>query len=178
MKEVWKDIYGYKGYYQVSNLGRVRSLDREIKYVDGRRYKYKGKILSPGEYRGGYLHVVLTKNSKGQVCKVHQLVLLAFAGLRGKREANHLDGDRKNNRLDNLEWATKKQNNAHRVRSGRHYTGTGCPWSVVTPEQVQKIRHLKSLGLGTTRISKELKLNISTVGNIYYGKSHIQKDQL
>jgi len=115
MKEIWKDIKGYEGYYQVSNLGRVKSLDRLV-FTNGYKSKYikLGKILSNGINGDGYEHVVLYKYGKKLTTKVHRLVAIAFIpNNSNKPEVNHIDSNRKNNKLNNLEWVTKSENIRH-----------------------------------------------------------------
>lgn len=124
MKEIWKDISGYEGFYLVSNMGRVKSLPYEIKYIN----KYgvetttniKGKILNPSKVgRGwddgdGYLSVTLHNRSKNRRFLVHRLVAKAFVpNPDGKPQVNHIDGDKANNRADNLEWCTREENMRH-----------------------------------------------------------------
>lgn len=107
MKEIWKDIEDYEGVYQVSNIGRVRSLDR--KNSIGRRVS--GRILQSGDNGEGYRMVVLTKNGKCKTKKVHRLVAMAFIpNPDNKPVVNHLDETQDNNNVDNLEWATVKEN--------------------------------------------------------------------
>ena len=99
--EVWKDIAGYDGLYQVSNLGRVRSL------------KFgKVKILKLGKVRNRYIQVGLYKNRERKMCKVHRLVGQAFLlNPNNLPEINHRDEDKTNNRVENLEWCDRKYNN-------------------------------------------------------------------
>lgn len=120
MKEKWKPIPGFVGVYEVSNLGRIRSLDRSIRYKDGRVISCKGRILRPGRYgKHGHLHVSLWENNKQKIVKVHHAVLLAFRGLRVRNtEACHRDGDPSNNRLVNLRWDTRSSNNLDKRKHG------------------------------------------------------------
>lgn len=112
--EIWKDIEGFKGIYQVSNIGRVRSLDRIIVRKNGTKYLMKGKLMnpSPNKTRRGYLRVALYYGQKR--CKhieVHRLVALHFCdGYKKGLVVNHKDEDKTNNRADNLEWCTYKYN--------------------------------------------------------------------
>ena len=114
MSEVWKDIPDYEGSYQVSNMGRVRSVDRVVTYKDGRMGKFKGKALKP--YLGkGYERVMLC-NDNGLTNKaVHRLVLEAFKPHVNMNDlqVNHIDGDKLNNHLTNLEWVTARDNMLH-----------------------------------------------------------------
>lgn len=117
--EEWLDIDGYVGLYQVSNLGRVRSLDRVVKYISyGKSVSYfkKGRVLRPiaiGEYEGIQLSVDGVKEKE----YIHRLVLKTFSPSDIWDETvNHIDGDKSNNKLNNLEWATQKENNLHSRR--------------------------------------------------------------
>ena len=106
-EEIWKDIIGYEGLYQVSSLGRVRSLDR----YDERNCFRKGKVLSPGIKPDGYLVVVLSCNGKHKTIKVHRLVAQAFIpNPDGLPQVNHKNEDKSNNRVENLEWCDAKYN--------------------------------------------------------------------
>lgn len=110
MKEIWKDIAGYEGKYQVSNLGRIRSLDR-IVYNQGRHYFQNGKILKAGSQKSGYLFVTLYKAGKRKEYLVHRLVAQAFIpNPNGLSQVNHKDEDVTNNKVENLEWCTAKYN--------------------------------------------------------------------
>ena len=106
MKEIWKDIEGYEGYYQVSNLGRVRSVERIVN-----RKKLKGKFISYGRDTKGYLFVNLSKENKQKTARVHRLVAQAFIPkIDGKDYIDHIDGSRDNNNVSNLRWCTHKEN--------------------------------------------------------------------
>jgi len=109
MKEVWKDIKDYEGLYQVSSFGNVRSLDRID--CDGR--KRKGRILKPHSAKR-YLAVSLSKCSNVKKIRVHKLVAGYF--IKKEKEGlvvNHIDENKHNNHIDNLEWCTQRQNVIH-----------------------------------------------------------------
>lgn len=109
-KEIWRPIRGYENLYEVSNLGKVRSLDRLVDNGRGTRL-VKGILLKPGKTRGGYLHINLWKDNKQTSFRVHRLVYEAFNGQRPEgMQVNHIDEDKTNNKLDNLNLMTPKQN--------------------------------------------------------------------
>ena len=109
--EIWKDIKGYEGYYQVSNLGRVRSLDRYRTGKRGAKTFCKGIVMVLAKGKNGYLTISLRKERNVKKTLVHRLVGIAFI----PNEKNlpcidHIDGDRGNNRVENLRWCTTKEN--------------------------------------------------------------------
>ena len=102
MEEIWKDIKGFEGLYQVSNYGLVRSLRDN----HGRAREL---ILKPKMNRGGYLYVALWKDGKSMTCRIHRLVAEAFLpNPLGLPQVNHIDEDKTNNRVENLEWCDVK----------------------------------------------------------------------
>ena len=119
MTEVWKDISGFEGRYQVSDAGRVRSLDRKVHGVSkaGRVYprKVRGAVLRPGACRG---YLIVNLHPTGTIA-VHLLVARAFVGgCAPGLEVNHKDGDKHNNAAANLEWVTRRGNQIHAVATG------------------------------------------------------------
>ena len=109
MKEIWKDIEGYEGLYQVSNFGRVKSLDRYV-LRNGNILFVKGIVLSQLNNRG-YLAVKLCNSGKYKNYFVHRLVACAFVeNLNNYNEVNHIDEDKHNNDFRNLEWCDRKYN--------------------------------------------------------------------
>ena len=108
MIEKWRPVEGYEGLYEVSNTGRVRSVDRYVKTCYGSYRLHKGKVLSPGIRPDGYLVVSL----QYRMFRVHRLVAEAFLpNPDNLPQVNHKDEDKSNNRVDNLEWCTAKYNN-------------------------------------------------------------------
>ena len=117
--EEWRAIEGYEGLYEVSNLGRVRSLDRTI---DDRRYK--GRILKGCESLDGYLKIGLHKDGTIKTTKVHRLVALAFVPNPDSKETvNHINENKHDNRACNLEWLTIQENLAHGTVAERRRAG-------------------------------------------------------
>lgn len=105
-KEFWKPVAGFEGLYEVSSLGRVRSLNREV-FQQGRIQKYKGCIMSQLIGRHGYYSVRLSKHNKKKTFLVHRIVAEAFIpNTDNLPVVNHKDENRKNNSVANLEWCT------------------------------------------------------------------------
>ena len=113
--EVWKSVKGYEGLYEVSNKGNVRSVDRYVKGNSKQEpYFVKGKAKSINAKNNGYLVVNLCKNNICRSKHVHRLVAEAFIkNTFNKRTVNHKDFDKTNNCVENLEWASYKENNKH-----------------------------------------------------------------
>lgn len=137
-EEIWRDVEGYEGLYQVSNCGKIKSLDRYVTTKKGIRL-YKGKILSPGKNRGGYLYVILGKDTKCTTFKVHRLVAMAFPEICGQYkdglQVDHLNTVRTDNRATNLRWCTPKENNNNPLTLQRYSNankgknkGEKCYW--------------------------------------------------
>ena len=119
--EIWKDIPGYEGKYQASNLGRIRSLDRQLGTPGKKGFKtMKGQVLRPGPTKSGHLYVVLGHGAAGS--PVHQLIALAFIGPRPEgKEVCHNDGDPTNNRADNLRYDTRTNNILDTFKIGKRW---------------------------------------------------------
>lgn len=116
MTEIWKDIVGYEGLYQVSNLGNVKRL---------KGYKGRGKgyiveehLIKPSINSNGYQNVVLCKNGKTKTFTMHRLVAIAFLyNSDNLPQVNHKDENKLNNCVDNLEWCDSKYNNNYGTRN-------------------------------------------------------------
>jgi len=105
--ELWKDVKGFEGIYQVSNKGRLKSF----------KASKDGRILSNKNHKGGYLSVVLVCKSRMKSTRMHRLVAEAFLpNPENKPEVNHKDGNKQNNRVENLEWVTRKENHRHALK--------------------------------------------------------------
>ena len=119
MKEIWKPIPTYEGLYEVSNLGRVRTVPRTFISKQNRIITIERKIMKPYVNEHGYVVVGLTRNGKRKIKRVHVLMMLAFTKWDLERGyVNHKDGNKQNNVLDNLEWCTKAENNRHAAENG------------------------------------------------------------
>jgi hypothetical protein len=138
MKEIWKDISGYEGIYQVSNKGNVRSY---------KAFK-NGENLKPRKRRGGYFGVGLSKNGKVNYQLVHRLVAIAFIeNPQNKPYVNHIDENPSNNNVENLEWVTNNENMLHSNCYVRHRK--------IKPHQEAEIIEQYLLGKSIFRLVKE-----------------------
>lgn len=127
--EVWKDIEGYEDSYKVSNLGRVKSLDR----IDALGHRRKGKILAITLATNGYRKIGLMKDGNTKNHSVHRLVAKAFLDNSSNLpQVNHKDEDKTNNVVSNLEWCTQSYNNGYGTRNERAAKANEKPIYVVT----------------------------------------------
>ena len=121
IQEIWKDIQGYEGLYQISNLGRVKSLERIIITSNNITKKISEKILKPCLRKNGYYSIVLQKNNKSKYYTIHRLVAKEFIpNPDNLPQVNHKDENKLNNNVDNLEWCTSKYNNNYGTHNERH----------------------------------------------------------
>lgn len=148
--EVWRAIAGYEGAYEVSNLGRVRSLTRAVFTKYGTKAVRRGRVLKHGTSGGNgeYQLVILCVDKVRDPRHVHDLVLEAFAGPRpsGAQARHFPDPNPANNRADNLCWGTAKQNCADRVVHGTDPSGDRNPNVVIPDADVPRILELLKTG--------------------------------
>lgn len=117
MDEIWKDILGYEGKYKISNLGKIFSVKKL-----GSGGDRTGRIMKLKIDKNGYCYINLFNAAKRRTFKIHRLVALHFiSNGDNKPQVNHIDFDRKNNRVDNLEWCTSSENHKHTWINGRGY---------------------------------------------------------
>lgn len=174
MVEIWKDIDNYDGYYAVSSIGRVRSNNRHV--ISGKIIKrIFGKVLKQGLSKGAYLTVSLWKEGVGKTYRVHRLVATAFLGSRIRKYCvNHKDGDKLNNRLDNLEWASYMENNYHKIFVlGKSNVGVKNGRAKLSVKDVNSIRKLLETTPKPSDESIAVRFNVSrkTVFNIKNNKT-------
>ena len=126
MKEIFMDIKGYEGKYQVSNLGNIRNIKT-------------GRIMKQHKTKEGYMRIALCKNNKYKKYYVHRLVLETFKpNSNNELQVNHIDENKENNTLENLEWMTAKENANHGTRTERAAKGHMIPVYCITNNKVYK----------------------------------------
>lgn len=165
MTEIWMDIKGYEGRYQVSNLGRVKSIARIVVRTDGAHTPIKETVRSQHENHKGYFKLNL-RGTLGDAF-VHRLVAMAFIpNPENKEFVNHINGDKKDNRVENLEWVSAKENSEHAVSTGlMKHKGAGNPMSKLTEEKVIKIKRLFFMGSKTK--------DLAALFNVSFGAIHL-----
>lgn len=130
--ERWLPVVGYEGFYEVSDHGRVRSVDRTVKFRDGRVFSYTSQLRSQTpQVPYGHMAVGLKRKGKRRTVRVHRLVLEAFVGpCPPGMEGCHNDGNPANNHVSNLRWDTSSANKQDVLRHGRHHCAnrTHCPY--------------------------------------------------
>ena len=180
--EEWKDVEGFKGIYQVSNNGSVKSVDRTIS-VDSNHItrRIKGSPLC-GSIRNGYRCYHLRDKIRSIYASGHRLVAIAFVSGRttSRRFVNHKDGDKLNNSRDNLEWTTPKENSIHGCRNGGKVKKLH---EALTRWEIDKVIELYSATKMTrVNIGKELDLpetyicSVVRSEQIGYGRRHLRCD--
>jgi len=141
-EERWLPVVGYEGLYEVSDWGRVKSLERLVKHSREGHQLLSSRVLRPAcNIRSGYPYADLRENGKRRAIPVHRLVLEAFVSLRPEgMECCHNDGNPANNRLENLRWDTRHSNHADKLRHGTHNRGENHCRSKLNANQVLAIR--------------------------------------
>ncbi len=145
IKEMWKDIPGWEGYYQVSTMGRVKSLARVVFHRRLGKFSVGERILSPGLVKG-YEFVGFYRNGRAKNYRVNRLVAIAFIpNPLNLPEVNHLDLNKRNNKVGNLEWITTLGNAKHSIKNGpKRKKPKGRP--KISTIQVKEIRRLWKTG--------------------------------
>lgn len=171
--EIWKDIPDWEGWYQASSLGRVRSVERRFSAPcrwGVRERCVRSKIVASHPARNGYLLIRLCRNGQHRRTSAHVVVCEAFHGARPSRQHQvaHGDGDRTNNRPENLRWATQRENDADKVAHGTDHIGRNNPNARLDEGAVREIRRLAHLS--GTQLASRFGISSSHANNIKSGK--------
>lgn len=174
MIEEWRSVIGWEDWYEVSNLGNVRSVDRYILYSNNQKRLQKGKILKPYLDKNGYAVVCLIKNGKKKIGKIHRLVCQSFLETnKDKTQVNHKNGVKDDNRVENLEWVDGYENQTHAVKTGLRVMPKGekCKSSKLSNFDVNFIREWIRLGFKQRDIAEAFNVHFATISCINVGKS-------
>ena len=171
MKELWKPCATYSDRYEVSNLGRVRSL--YMATSQGVKLRDKPKILKQyPHHKNGYMNVILRKDGSKKTRGVHRLVAKAFLpNPENKPQVNHIDSDKTNNDFRNLEWATRSENMSHSYKNGTHTAGEESNLSKLTESKVLSIRKSYKQGVSIKSLADKNNVLPITIMNIVNKKT-------
>lgn len=174
MEEIWKDIRNYEGYYQISNRGRVKSLSRVVKYKSGKGYKtIPERILVIKDNGNGYRNISLCREGYQVKHYIHRSVAQAFlSNPDNKPQVNHIDHDKDNNCVSNLEWCTQKENTAAGIKLGKINNKKRGKTKKFTEWEICRIAHLKFLGKGIQEIAKLLQYPRTSISSVVNGRSN------
>ena len=171
MSEEWKGVPGFDA-YEISSLGRVRSVNRSVKRTDGKTANLRGKILALGVNSKGYPCVNLRRDGRQNTRLIHNLVALAFIGPRPSgMEVAHGDGIKLICTLANLRYATPSENEADKIKHGTLAYGERHEWSKLTDSNVHEIRRQLSAGVHPSTIGQDFAVIPDTIRAIAKGKS-------
>lgn len=166
-EEIWKPIQGFENYYQVSNLGNVRSLPRRRKVKNNYRYT-EGIMLKPMQ-KPDYYAVGLSLKGSIKYARIHRLVAQAFIGNPdNKLYVNHIDGNKLNNNASNLEWCTPKENTDHYINSCKEYNGNNNFGIKLKADQVIAIYNSRE---SHTVLSEKYNVSTKAISNIRTGRT-------
>lgn len=169
--EIWKKIKDFDN-YEVSNLGNVRRLDSFV-FQSGRYNHYKGRVLKQENVKGGYKRVTLCKNNSTKRFQVHRLVAITFIeNSKNKPCVNHIDGDKSNNQISNLEWVTYSENENHSY----NFLGKINMNRKLSNEDIIFIKFNCKIGKNSNikEIASKYNVNVSTIYNVLKNKYYVR----
>ena len=176
MEIIWKYIPGFEDYYQASNTGLIRSVERDVWYSDGIVRHRKSVVLKQRTDKYGYSRVLLCMYNIHHYYCVHTLVAMSFLGkIPDKMTVNHIDGNKGNNNVSNLEIVSMLENRRHAIRKGLwNQRGEHSVKSKFSKEQVLEIRKRYSLGnTSYPKLAKEYGVGTSTIARIVSEKCYV-----
>ena len=175
MQENWLPIPGYEGFYEASDLGRIRSVDRTISPKGGPTYLCKGKIISTKFVENEKRVVInLWKENKQKQFRLHKLIMLTFVGPRPEgMDICHYDGNAQNNRLDNLRYDTRSANIQDAIRHGTSTRGDNNGRSVLNSKMVMAMRLMRKQGHTVKSISNHFDVKYQTAVSAINGENWV-----
>jgi hypothetical protein len=180
MVELWRDVVGYEGLYQISNYGRLKSLSRveHLVYSDGRQgvRNRKEKILNPSTDKDGYLITGLRRDGVQKTVKLHRIVAIAFIpNFDSLPEVNHKDGNKHNNTVDNLEWSSHQDNITHAVetelRDGRGERNVNAKLTGEDVAYIRKNYTPRHKEFSAVALSNKFGVSATMIHNIMKGRN-------
>lgn len=171
MTEIWKNIIGFEDSYQISNIGNVKSKNRRVNSKYGKTRFVKGQILKNIIDKDGYHKVNLKRNQKGKTLFVHRLVCIHFhENPQNKKQVNHINGVKNDNRCENLEWCTASENRKHAYKTGLQNgltrRGDKNNFSKLTEKKVLVIKKMIKNKIKQKCIASVFKVNPSAISAI------------
>lgn len=168
--EEWRPVVGHEGKFEVSNLGRVKALAHEVRHWCGRMIPKPERVLTPTKHTGGYRIVSLRNGT--QKAYIHRLVMAAFARPAPHRaDVNHINGDKTDNRLCNLEYCNRLHNVRHAIATGlQNNAGEGNGMSKYTAEQIANAHKLVQCGASQLEAARASVVSLGMVQQVVSGK--------
>lgn len=169
VREEWRPVVGHEGKFEVSNLGRVKSLSHEVRHWCGRMIPKPERIVTASRHSGGYRVVCL---GDGRKSYVHRLVAEAFIGQAATgQDVNHIDGDKSNNSLENLEYCNRLHNVRHAIATGlQDNAGEGNGMHRFTAEQISAAHQLMYRGATYVEVANAFGMSASHAESIAKGR--------
>jgi hypothetical protein len=172
-QEIWKSVKGYEGFYEVSNLGRVRTIARIAiglsKLKNPRKTPVKAKIKKSRINQSGYVTVALVRNNVSAVTYLHRIIATAFiSNPKGYKIINHKNGIKSDNRIENLEWCTSGYNNQHAINTRLRKPAR----AQIDEKMAYKIREMRSQKLTYEKIGELVGISKASIGAFLRGTNY------